>query len=145
MTEKICWVKHCFVIVCHATHIEHIYSECHHMQYLGWTGLTCWGVCGLYWTDSGFGGPALFGTVCVESETPRSEHPRGLLGLETHTDRKDDGWACLKHAKYPHTSGTQYRAPVCPAGWWGFEMAWGHAWGCFPLHRLVPCPARSPP
>lgn len=46
--------------------------------------LTCWGAPDLYWRDSGSGGPALFGTVCEESETPRSEHPLGLLDLETY-------------------------------------------------------------
>lgn len=38
-----------------------------------------------------------------------------------------------------------YRARVCPAGWWGCEMAWDRAWGRSPLRRHGPCPAKSPP
>lgn len=43
--------------------------------------------------------------MCAESETPRSERPQGLLGLETHTDRKDDGRSGLYcRAPLRHTS-----------------------------------------
>lgn len=38
-----------------------------------------------------------------------------------------------------------YRALVCPADWWGCEMAWDRAWGRSPLRHHGPCPAKSPP
>lgn len=114
-----------------------------------WTGLTCWGVFGLYWMDSVFGGPARFGTVCVESETPRWERPPGSLGLERHQQIRESIHSVdLFNSRSLLVSTlwqTGYRALVCPANWWGCETASGRAWGCFPLPPLGPCPARSPP